>query len=320
MDIYDANNLQQNHKRRSANEGYHYMVANDAGRKVQVHIPLQAQYFPNQQYFLPQQQFVRYHPSLIPPKITKIPVIAGGRKKTFSKRSKTGCLTCRSRRIKCDEGHSTCKQCLKSKRICMYPDNSKSKKDDEEDDEIAREKNRKKNYKEINRSVEMFTVEIPNLTRQSTANSQQYPCSKSHPTASTAAPTITSNYNACEPLPQFVNGNEPRYGEDEHILPAEVIGQSPQQLPYLVYQSPTSENSCAAAAHYRTDNINITELPPCQHSCCNKNYSGYRLTPTDNYYTPHASSAPIAQNQLHFSQHPHQAYFMKHSQSHYPCH
>lgn len=34
------------------------------------------------------------------------------------KRTKTGCLTCRRRRIKCGEERPTCKNCIKSKRIC----------------------------------------------------------------------------------------------------------------------------------------------------------------------------------------------------------
>ncbi|KAF5002545.1 hypothetical protein FDECE_10609 [Fusarium decemcellulare] len=34
------------------------------------------------------------------------------------KRTKTGCLTCRKRRIKCDEGRPTCNNCIKSKRQC----------------------------------------------------------------------------------------------------------------------------------------------------------------------------------------------------------
>ncbi|KAI1180737.1 hypothetical protein F4777DRAFT_260283 [Nemania sp. FL0916] len=34
------------------------------------------------------------------------------------KRTKTGCLTCRKRRIKCDEAKPTCNNCLKSKRQC----------------------------------------------------------------------------------------------------------------------------------------------------------------------------------------------------------
>ncbi|KAI0387578.1 hypothetical protein F5Y04DRAFT_7692 [Hypomontagnella monticulosa] len=40
------------------------------------------------------------------------------KKPVVRKRTKTGCLTCRKRRIKCDEGRPTCNNCLKSKRQC----------------------------------------------------------------------------------------------------------------------------------------------------------------------------------------------------------
>ncbi|KAI0111803.1 hypothetical protein F4814DRAFT_450480 [Daldinia grandis] len=42
----------------------------------------------------------------------------GPKKPIVRKRTKTGCLTCRKRRIKCDEGRPTCNNCLKSKRQC----------------------------------------------------------------------------------------------------------------------------------------------------------------------------------------------------------
>ncbi|OGM46873.1 Zn(II)2Cys6 transcription factor [Aspergillus bombycis] len=35
-------------------------------------------------------------------------------------RTKTGCLTCRERRVKCDDGKPTCMRCSKSDRICRY--------------------------------------------------------------------------------------------------------------------------------------------------------------------------------------------------------
>ncbi|KAF2122548.1 hypothetical protein BDV96DRAFT_639128 [Lophiotrema nucula] len=35
-------------------------------------------------------------------------------------RSKTGCLTCRARRVKCDEGQPICGQCAKKSRPCQY--------------------------------------------------------------------------------------------------------------------------------------------------------------------------------------------------------
>ncbi|PGH00481.1 hypothetical protein AJ80_09172 [Polytolypa hystricis UAMH7299] len=40
-------------------------------------------------------------------------------KKEVKRRTKTGCLTCRKRRIKCDERHPVCRNCEKSKRDCM---------------------------------------------------------------------------------------------------------------------------------------------------------------------------------------------------------
>ncbi|KAJ3485514.1 hypothetical protein NLG97_g6797 [Lecanicillium saksenae] len=40
------------------------------------------------------------------------------KKPNVRKRTKTGCLTCRKRRIKCDEGRPTCANCIKSKRVC----------------------------------------------------------------------------------------------------------------------------------------------------------------------------------------------------------
>ncbi|WYZ35284.1 hypothetical protein EsH8_I_001560 [Colletotrichum jinshuiense] len=43
----------------------------------------------------------------------------GGPKKEIKRRTKTGCLTCRKRRIKCDEAHPSCNNCKKSKRECL---------------------------------------------------------------------------------------------------------------------------------------------------------------------------------------------------------
>ncbi|KAH7328181.1 hypothetical protein B0I35DRAFT_10834 [Stachybotrys elegans] len=40
------------------------------------------------------------------------------KKPNVRKRTKTGCLTCRKRRIKCDEGRPVCHNCIKSKRHC----------------------------------------------------------------------------------------------------------------------------------------------------------------------------------------------------------
>ncbi|KAK6085791.1 C6 finger domain-containing protein [Seiridium cupressi] len=43
---------------------------------------------------------------------------SAAKKPAVRKRTKTGCLTCRKRRIKCDEARPTCANCIKSKRQC----------------------------------------------------------------------------------------------------------------------------------------------------------------------------------------------------------
>ncbi|ODV88691.1 hypothetical protein CANCADRAFT_127709 [Tortispora caseinolytica NRRL Y-17796] len=40
-------------------------------------------------------------------------------RRTHRKRTKTGCLTCRQRRIKCDEGRPVCSNCTRSHRKCL---------------------------------------------------------------------------------------------------------------------------------------------------------------------------------------------------------
>jgi Fungal Zn(2)-Cys(6) binuclear cluster domain len=55
-------------------------------------------------------------PSLTPPSTD--PPADKEDDKNVKKRTKTGCLTCRTRRIKCDEGKPECNNCLRSKRQC----------------------------------------------------------------------------------------------------------------------------------------------------------------------------------------------------------
>lgn len=52
------------------------------------------------------------------------PAIAPDQKK--HKRTRSGCFTCRSRRIKCDEARPVCDRCRKGKRDCVYPPPSSS--------------------------------------------------------------------------------------------------------------------------------------------------------------------------------------------------
>ncbi|RMD41728.1 hypothetical protein DV735_g3392, partial [Chaetothyriales sp. CBS 134920] len=62
-------------------------------------------------------------PSRLPLAPTNDPglIVAPARHKTkeVKRRTKTGCLTCRKRRIKCDEGKPECRNCQKSKRHCL---------------------------------------------------------------------------------------------------------------------------------------------------------------------------------------------------------
>ncbi|PVI07171.1 hypothetical protein DM02DRAFT_355114 [Periconia macrospinosa] len=56
----------------------------------------------------------------LPPQAGEQRILSGGRhKKEIKRRTKTGCLTCRKRRIKCDEAHPVCRNCQKSKRDCL---------------------------------------------------------------------------------------------------------------------------------------------------------------------------------------------------------
>ncbi|KAL7627559.1 hypothetical protein AAE478_001752 [Parahypoxylon ruwenzoriense] len=43
------------------------------------------------------------------------------------RRTRSGCYTCRSRRVKCDETHPICERCRKGKRDCIYPEPSSTK-------------------------------------------------------------------------------------------------------------------------------------------------------------------------------------------------
>lgn len=44
------------------------------------------------------------------------------------RRTRSGCFTCRQRRVKCDENHPTCERCRKGNRECKYPDSQSGQK------------------------------------------------------------------------------------------------------------------------------------------------------------------------------------------------
>lgn len=64
-------------------------------------------------YYGPAHQHVQYmqQPYQTQPQATK--------RRNVKSRTKTGCLTCRKRRIKCDERKPGCENCQRSKKICM---------------------------------------------------------------------------------------------------------------------------------------------------------------------------------------------------------
>ncbi|KAJ4341860.1 hypothetical protein N0V87_001525 [Didymella glomerata] len=85
---------------------------------MQQHYPPPGYAHPGQQMQMGPAQYnaMRYQ---LPPQGDQR-VLSGGRhKKEIKRRTKTGCLTCRKRRIKCDEAHPTCRNCQKSKRECL---------------------------------------------------------------------------------------------------------------------------------------------------------------------------------------------------------
>ncbi|KAL1860310.1 hypothetical protein VTK73DRAFT_7416 [Phialemonium thermophilum] len=80
---------------------------------------------PTMYYGMPHHTF-NMHPdptalrfALAPNADPRIALSGGRHKKEIKRRTKTGCLTCRKRRIKCDETHPTCNNCKKSKRECL---------------------------------------------------------------------------------------------------------------------------------------------------------------------------------------------------------
>lgn len=89
--------------------------------------PLQQhQSHPHQQIYNPQVQY--YHPIVIHniPRTYEKP--GPFKQKIIKKRTRTGCLTCRKRHIKCDERKPGCSNCEKSKKKCLgYEDPTKPK-------------------------------------------------------------------------------------------------------------------------------------------------------------------------------------------------
>ena len=60
-----------------------------------------------------------------PSSLKQPPVLQPATDQKKHKRTRSGCFTCRSRRIKCDESRPVCDRCKKGNRECVYPSTSK---------------------------------------------------------------------------------------------------------------------------------------------------------------------------------------------------
>ncbi|KAK1780180.1 hypothetical protein QBC45DRAFT_324317 [Copromyces sp. CBS 386.78] len=175
---------------------------------------------PNQMsYYAPMHPAYQMHPSqgvvhyaltgLTPdPRIA----LSGGRhKKEIKRRTKTGCLTCRKRRIKCDEAHPTCNNCKKSKRDCLGYD------------PIFKQQQQQQQQQHQQ-----------NLAAQSTPKSQH-----SAPASLTSTPTVPSS--SVPPSPYQSQAQPYQQQQQQSPAPHHYHQQSHQQHPvYQHQQHPTS--------------------------------------------------------------------------------
>ncbi|KAL1992181.1 hypothetical protein VTN49DRAFT_4213 [Thermomyces lanuginosus] len=67
-----------------------------------------------------------WHNTPLPPEVSPPPLFAVSQQPTLGeqkkhRRTRSGCFTCRHRRIKCDEARPICERCRKGNRECVYP-------------------------------------------------------------------------------------------------------------------------------------------------------------------------------------------------------
>ncbi|KAL0472610.1 hypothetical protein QR685DRAFT_473368 [Neurospora intermedia] len=152
--------------------------------------------------------------------------LSGGRhKKEIKRRTKTGCLTCRKRRIKCDEAHPTCNNCKKSKRDCL-------------------------GYDPIFKQQQQQQQQQQSLTAQSTPKSQH-----SAPASLTSTPTVPSSsvppspyQSQAQPYQQQQQQSPPPHHYHQQQHPAYQHQPHPTSYPSshssnTPYESPVSSTS-----------------------------------------------------------------------------
>ncbi|KAF8639495.1 hypothetical protein AX17_001400 [Amanita inopinata Kibby_2008] len=82
--------------------------------------PATNQYIPPPAQYYPAQHINHNHVHVVPPPARQEPTQQ--RKRPKYTRSKTGCLTCRVKKIKCDETKPNCMRCTHGQRDCTWPE------------------------------------------------------------------------------------------------------------------------------------------------------------------------------------------------------
>ncbi|GMK59567.1 hypothetical protein CspeluHIS016_0801730 [Cutaneotrichosporon spelunceum] len=103
------------------------------GAAVPYEVPVQFEWRDDRVHQSMQYAAPRHHPyTREPPAPPRKTGRLGIKRRQKYTRSRTGCLGCRARRIKCDEGRPICRRCVVAKREsdCVFPDQGEKKRKD----------------------------------------------------------------------------------------------------------------------------------------------------------------------------------------------
>ncbi|KAI1351539.1 hypothetical protein F5Y01DRAFT_304636 [Xylaria sp. FL0043] len=117
-------------------------------------------------------------------------VLQAGRHK--KRRTKTGCLTCRKRRIKCDELHPTCKNCQKSKRECLGYDPIFKNQQQNQQQQQQQQSPQQSHQSQTTQPSHHATSNIHSAQNSATPTSASSTSSIPHTAPSVSAPAVTS--------------------------------------------------------------------------------------------------------------------------------
>ncbi|WWC90117.1 uncharacterized protein L201_005050 [Kwoniella dendrophila CBS 6074] len=108
---------------------------------------------------------------------------SGQKRRQKYSRTRTGCLCCRARRIKCDEGRPTCKRCIIAKKECQYPDSGESTK---KSGSKGKHGHGSRSNSEASESEEESSRPAPKRRRSDTGKRKQLPSDQQNGTTSSA--------------------------------------------------------------------------------------------------------------------------------------